>query len=184
MSSFFLSFLLRLLFLFLSLSSLPLPAAAASSLRWAQRASSDVSSLTLRTLPVPVPVLPRTSTYSPAGGYCDAELFSVRHFNESGAGPWYAEWVYNEIHGNNSADWEARVSEPQYFALKTLRLMDLDCGVTHKGCVNMPNCEEILERVGGNVSMARNIYYVLQSFHNMNLVSGVIAVRIISSGFL
>lgn len=27
--------------------------------------------------------------------------------------------------------------------------MDLDCGVTHKGCINMPNCEEILKRVGG-----------------------------------
>ena len=97
------------------------------------------------------------------------------HFNESGAGPWYAEWVYREIH-DNAADWEARVSEPQYFALKTLHMMDLDCGVTHKGCINMPNCEEILARVGGDMGTARKIYYILQSFHNMNLVSGVTAV--------
>lgn len=54
--------------------------------------------------------------------------------------------------------------------------MDLDCGVTHKGCINMPNCEEILAWVGGDMGMARNIYYLRQSFHNMNLVSGVTAV--------
>lgn len=42
------------------------------------------------------------------------------------------------------------MSEPQYFALKTLHWMDVDCGVTHKGCINMPKCEEILARVGGD----------------------------------
>jgi len=166
-------FLLRLLTLTLTLQSVFLPSAlATSSLRRAQRASRNTASLVPRSVSS---LAVRAPTYSAAGVYCDSDFFSVKHFNESGAGPWYAEWVYNEIHGNGS-DWAERVSEPQYFALKTLHLMDLDCGVTHKGCINMPNCEEILERVGGDTGMARKIYYILQSFHNMNLLSGVMAV--------
>ena len=70
------------------------------------------------------------------------------------------------------------MSEPRYFAEQQLAWMDLDCGVTHKGCINMPNCDEIMERVGGDGELARKMYYVLQSYHNMNLIAGVISVSL------
>ena len=108
--------------------------------------------------------------------YCDPQYFDVKYFNESHAGPWYAEWVHS-VMAENSPAWQARMSEPQYFALHQLHWMDMDCGVTHKGCVNMPNCDQVLQRVDGNVTLARNIYFILQSFHNLNLIGGVVSVR-------
>ncbi|MCJ1478264.1 hypothetical protein MMC13_006941 [Lambiella insularis] len=100
--------------------------------------------------------------------------FDFDNFDESEAGPWYAEWAYNTIQ-TNSKGWQDRISEPNYFALQTLQWMDMDCAVSYKGCRNMPNCDEILARVNGNITLARNIYFITQSFNNLNLIVGVIS---------
>ena len=45
-----------------------------------------------------------------------------------------------------------------------------------QGCSNMPNCDQVLQRVNSNATLARNIYYILQSFHSLNLIAGVVSV--------
>lgn len=107
------------------------------------------------------------------------DYFDFDKFQESEAGPWYAEWAYNAIQ-SNSRDWQNRVSEPQYFASQTLLWMDMDCTVSFKGCRNMPTCDEILARVHGNKTLARKVYFITQSFNTLNLIAGVISVRRIS----
>ncbi|MCJ1292809.1 hypothetical protein MMC34_004362 [Xylographa carneopallida] len=106
--------------------------------------------------------------------YCDPAFFDAKNFGESGAGPWYAAWVHSAIE-KNSQDWQDRVSEPAYFAEHAVHWPGMDCGVSYRGCHNMPNCNEVLELAGENATHARLMYFVLQSFHNMNLVAGVVS---------
>lgn len=172
--------------------------AAAANLRWASRILSDdnvrdtpssrfsrssrsspssVSSLSPWSSPSADPSSLLLSRQAPTTmTTCNPEFFDPKHFDESGAAEWYRNWTV-AIDKDSSA-WKNRISEPRYFAEQQLAWMDLDCGVTHKGCINMPNCDEIMERVGGDGELARKMYYVLQSYHNMNLIAGVISVSL------
>ncbi|KAL9105484.1 MAG: hypothetical protein Q9187_008704 [Circinaria calcarea] len=180
--------------------------AAAANLRWATRILSDenihdtpssrfsssspssvssASSLSPRSSAFAAPSSSLVPRQAPSTGIstmttCNPEFFDPKHFAESGAAEWYANWTV--AIDKNSPAWTDGFAEPQYFAEQQLAWMDLDCGVTHKGCINMPNCDEILERVGGDGELARKIYYVLQSYHNMNLIAGVITTWQLSFG--
>ncbi|MCJ1382555.1 hypothetical protein MMC17_005668 [Xylographa soralifera] len=194
------SLYLRFLTVVLALESLFFdPATATSTLRWANRksrATNNVASTSVSVfsaVPVPfVPVEPTplviakanlsardtpeddSSESSSTTKYCDPAFFDAKNFGESGAGPWYAAWAHSTIE-ENSQEWQDRVSEPAYFAEYEVHWPDMDCGVSYRGCHNMPNCNEILALADGNATHARLMYYVLQSFHNMNLVAGVVS---------
>ena len=103
---------------------------------------------------------------------CNVNYFDADHFEDSGAGDWYANWIRNV--DKNSPAWLNRVSEPDYFARETMQWRGMDCGVTYKGCINVPSCDEILKRVDGNATLARNIYFILQSYQNINMATGVV----------
>ncbi|MCJ1284237.1 hypothetical protein MMC26_003568 [Xylographa opegraphella] len=194
----FVALYLRFLTVILALESLFFdPAIATSTMRWVNRRSRATENVASTSAPVPVsipsvhvePTPPitttaslsaRDSTYdddtssSSATQYCDPAFFDAKNFGESGAGPWYAAWVHARIE-KNSVAWQNRVSEPAYFAEHEVHWPDMDCGVSYRGCHNMPNCNEILELAGGNATHARLVYFVLQSYHNMNLVAGVVS---------
>ncbi len=107
---------------------------------------------------------------------CDHNgFFNPVRWDESGAGPAYVEW--SMLVDKSSPEWLERVSEPNFFALNTLGWPDMDCGVTYKGCVNMPTCDEIYSRKQ-NATLARRIYFIIRSMNNFNLVNGVISVSL------
>ena len=197
---------LRFLTVVLALESLFFdPATATSTLRWANRKSRTTSNVTSNPVSVSVSVSSavaasfvsveptpsiiakanlsardapedESSESSSTSNFCDPAFFDAKNFGESGAGPWYAAWVHSAIE-RNSQEWQDRVSEPAYFAEHEVHWSDMDCGVSYHGCHNMPNCNEILELAGGNATHARLMYFILQSYHNMNLVAGVVSVR-------
>ncbi|MCJ1387187.1 hypothetical protein MMC18_000027 [Xylographa bjoerkii] len=198
------SLYLRFLTVILALESFFFdPAAATSTLRWANRksqAANDVASTpvsvsvsvspAVRVPSVPVEPTPSiiakrnlsarntteddSSESSSTSKYCDPAFFDPKNFGDSGAGPWYAAWAHSTIE-ENSPEWQDRVSEPAYFAEHEVHWDGMDCGVSYRGCHNMPNCNEILALAGGNATHARLMYYILQSYHNMNLVAGVVS---------
>ncbi|MCJ1397971.1 hypothetical protein MMC11_001167 [Xylographa trunciseda] len=187
------SLYLRFLTVVLALESLFFdPATATSTLRWANRNSqatnnvvdTPVSVSISVSVSVPVPSVSvttkpnlsarNTSDSTVSSKYCDSAFFDPKHFGESGAGPWYAAWAQSAIE-TNTQEWQDRISEPAYFAEHEVHWPGMDCGVSYRGCHNMPNCNEILELAGGNATHARLMYYILQSYHNMNLVAGVVS---------
>ena len=105
---------------------------------------------------------------------CNAAFFHPRHFNASGTSQWYTD--FTTAIDKTSPEWIGRVGEIQYFAQKKLNWVDADCGVSYRGCRNLPTCDEIVERVNGDMEEARRIYFVLRSAANMNLIGGVVSV--------
>ena len=104
---------------------------------------------------------------------CDHEgFFNPVYWDESGAGPAYVEW--SVLVDKSSPEWLERFSEPNFSALNTLGWPDMDCGVTYKGCVNMPTCNEIYSWKQ-NATLARRIYFIIRSMNNFNLINGVIS---------
>lgn len=107
--------------------------------------------------------------------YCDHEgYFNPSRWSESDAGKAYAQWTM--VVNKTSKAWQNRVSEPDFFLRSVMGWSDMDCGVTYKGCVRMPTCDQILSRVRDR-HIARQIYFVILSVNNINLISGVVNVR-------
>ena len=106
-----------------------------------------------------------------ADRYCDHEgYFNPKHWHESEAGEAYMEWTM--LLDKSSTAWQERVSEPNFFTRDVLGWTDMDCGITYKGCVRMPTCDYILAKIG-DAKSARQIYFILLSMNNINLLSGV-----------
>ena len=152
----------------LSFESLVIEFAAAANIRWPKGELPRQSYRAQRRNTT------ETSNAENVTATCAPEFFNTKHFFESGAAEWYVQWT-RSIDKTSSA-WTDKVSEPQYFATEQLRWMDMDCGVTHRGCINMPTCDDILKRVEGNRTLARNAYYVIQSYHNTNLIASIVSV--------
>lgn len=105
---------------------------------------------------------------------CDHDgYFNPDHWDESGAAEAYLKW--SMLVDKTSEAWQKRQSEPSFFLHDVLNWSDFDCGITYRGCIGMPTCDEILTRTQ-NKTTARQIYFALLSMHNLNLVSGVVNV--------
>lgn len=110
---------------------------------------------------------------------CDHDgYFNPDNWNESGAPEAYVKW--SMLVNKTSEAWLQRESEPNFFLRDVLNWSDLDCGITYKGCIGMPTCDEILTRTQ-NETTARQIYFIVLSMHNLNLISGVVNVCLSTS---
>lgn len=83
------------------------------------------------------------------------------------------EWTM--LLDKQSEAWTNRLSEPNFFARDILEWTDLDCGISYSGCIRMPSCDYILTKLQ-NMEKARQVYFILLSMHNINLISGVVNV--------
>lgn len=120
------------------------------------------------------------SVETDANRFCDHEgYFNPLRWLESEAGPAYLEWIM--LMDKSSTAWLGRVSEPNFFTRDVLDWPDMDCGITYRGCVRMPTCDYILNKIGDEKS-ARQIYFILLSMNNINLISGVISVSLVLLG--
>lgn len=105
---------------------------------------------------------------------CDYEgYFNPDHWEESGAAEAYLKWSI--LVNKTSEAWLERKSEPNFFLHGVLSWSDLDCGISYHGCKGMPTCDEILTRTQ-NETTARQIYFILLSMNNLNLISGIVSV--------
>lgn len=109
---------------------------------------------------------------------CDHQgYFNPDRWEESGAAEAYLKWSI--MVDKTSEAWLQRESEPNFFLRDVLNWSDLDCGISYKGCIGMPSCDDILTRTQ-NETTARQIYFVVLSMNNFNLISGVINVSLLS----
>ena len=111
--------------------------------------------------------------------YCDYDgYFNPDRWAESEAGPAYLNWSMSV--NKSSKAWLERTSEPSFFLEDVLGWSEMDCGVTYKGCLRMPTCDDILTKTQDK-EVARQIYFINLSVNNIVLISGVVTVSLLSS---
>lgn len=108
------------------------------------------------------------------GGFFD---LTPANWFASNAGQKYMEFTRSI--DKTSVEWTSRVTEPAFFAKRTLRLDVFDCGITHRGCKGLPTCDEVLTRIlgrGGDTAEARWIYFILLSMDTLTTVTAAVNV--------
>lgn len=101
------------------------------------------------------------------------------NWDNSFAGDRYMEFVQGHTAGMPlPSNWSSRTSEPSFFAEKMLGYEDFDCGATPKGCANRLSCDEVLTLTCGDIHRARWVYFIMESMHELSMVSTVVAVSI------
>ena len=105
-------------------------------------------------------------------GFFDATPKNIR---ASGFGAAYVKWIIAV--DKSSTAWQERLSEPDFFAKTVLHWPDdVDCGIGLNGCHRAPTCNDISQRIE-NRTRARQICYIFDSFHNVNLITAQIHVN-------
>ncbi|KZF24141.1 hypothetical protein L228DRAFT_259399 [Xylona heveae TC161] len=102
---------------------------------------------------------------------CASSYFkkTARNYLASDFGEFYKSWARSAQTQPHKLN---KLGEAGYFAFSQVRgWVGFECGIEHRGCVNMPTCEDILLATESK-DLARKIYFTVESMDNAYYYAG------------